>query len=79
MGGDYASARDIRAMFYCLHAPKHPFGSRKGNAIERGLTEGGRRNMLLRKMEGEGRVGWERTNGCFQLLSLWCACSNREP
>jgi len=43
MGGDCASARDIRAMLYCLHAPKHPFGSRKGNAIEKGLTEGGRK------------------------------------
>lgn len=57
MGGDYASARDIRAMFYCLHAPEHPFGSRKGNAIEKGLTEGGRRSTLSRKMEGEG--GWD--------------------
>lgn len=58
MGGVYASARDIRAMFYCLHAPKHPFGSRKGNAIEIGLTEGGRKKYVAgmeRKVDGKGQ------------------------
>lgn len=44
-------------MFYCLHAPKYPFGSRKGKAIEKGLMEGGGRNILSRKMGGEG--GWD--------------------
>lgn len=66
-------------MFYCLRAPKRPFDSRKGNAVEKGLTGGGRRNTLLRDMEGEG--GWDgkgRRVG-FWLLSLWCACSDRKP
>lgn len=40
MGGDYASARDITATFYRLRAPEHPFGSRKGNAVEKGVDRG---------------------------------------
>lgn len=58
MGGVYASARDISAMFYCLRAPKHPFGSRKGNAIEIELTKGGRKKYVAgmeRKADGKGQ------------------------
>lgn len=48
-------------MFYCLRAPKHPFGSGKGKAIGKGLTEGGRRNTLSRKREG----GMGKDEGLF--------------